>query len=32
MKFNNGLFLNEKFMQTIAKCNEYEAWEPKGAY
>ena len=32
MKFNNGLFLNEKFMQTIAKCNEYEDWEPKGAY
>ena len=32
MKFTNGVFLNEKFMQTIAKCNEYEDWEPKGAY
>ena len=32
MKFTNGLFLNEKFMQTVAKCNEYEDWEPKGAY
>ena len=32
MKFKNGLFLNEKFIQTIAKCNEYEDWDPKGAY
>jgi len=32
MKFTNGLFLNEKFMQTVSKCNEYEDWEPKGAY
>ena len=32
MKFKNELFLNEKFMETIAKCNEYEDWEPKGAY
>ena len=32
MKFANGIFLNEKFMTTVAKCNEYEDWEPKGAY
>ena len=32
MKFKNGIFLNEKFMATVAKCNEYEDWEPKGAY
>jgi len=32
MKFKNRVFLNEKFMQTVAKCNEYEDWEPKGAY
>ena len=32
MKFANGIFLNEKFMATVAKCNEYEDWEPKQAY
>ena len=32
MKFVNGIFLNDKFMATVAKCNEYEDWEPKGAY
>ena len=32
MKFKNEIFLNEKFMQTVARCNEYEDWEPKGAY
>ena len=32
MKFKNELFLNDKFMATVAKCNEYEDWEPKGAY
>ena len=32
MKFANGIFLDEKFMATVAKCNEYEDWEPKGAY
>ena len=32
MKFKNELFLNQKFMETVAKCNEYEDWEPKGAY
>ena len=32
MKFANGIFLNDKFMATVAKCNEYEDWEPKGAY
>ena len=32
MKFKNGIFLDEKFMKTVAKCNEYEDWEPKGAY
>ena len=32
MKFKNGVFVDQKFMETIAKCNEYEDWEPKGAY
>ena len=32
MKFKNGIFLDAKFMETITKCNEYEDWEPKGAY
>jgi len=32
MIFKNEIFLNEKFMETVAKCNEYEDWEPKGAY
>ena len=32
MKFKNEVFLNEKFMQTVARCNEYEDGEPKGAY
>ena len=32
MKFANEIFLNDKFMATVAKCNEYEDWEPKGAY
>ena len=32
MKFKNGIFVDQKFMETIAKCNEYEDWEPKGAY
>ena len=32
MKFKNAIFVDQKFMQTIQKCNEYEDWEPKGAY
>jgi hypothetical protein len=32
MKFKNKIFLDKKFMETIQKCNEYEDWEPKGAY
>ena len=32
MKFKNAVFVDQKFMQTIQKCNEYEDWEPKGAY
>jgi hypothetical protein len=32
MKFINAIFIDEKFMATIVKCNEYEDWEPKGAY
>ena len=32
MKFKNSIFVDEKFMETIQKCNEYEDWEPKGAY
>ena len=32
MKFKNAVFVDQKFMQTIQKCNEYEDREPKGAY
>ena len=32
MQFKNEIFINQKFMETIVKCNEYEDWEPKGAY
>ena len=32
MKYKNTILLNPKFMETIQKCNEYEDWEPKGAY
>ena len=32
MKFKNGVFVDQKFMETIQKCNENEDWEPKGAY
>ena len=32
MKFKNGIFLDAKFMETVGKCNEFEDWEPKGAY
>ena len=32
MKFKNAIFIDQKFMETIQKCNEYEDWEPKGAY
>ena len=32
MKFKNAVFVDQKFMETISKCNEYEDWEPKGAY
>ena len=32
MKFKNGIFLDVKFMETVGKCNEYEDWDPKGAY
>ena len=29
MKFKNAIFIDQKFMETVAKCNEYEDWEPK---
>ena len=32
MKFKNAVFVDQKFMETVAKCNKYEDWEPKGAY
>ena len=32
MRFKNGIFLDVKFMETVGKCNEFEDWEPKGAY
>ncbi len=32
MKFKNAIFVDQKFMETIQKCNECEDWEPKGAY
>ena len=32
MKFKNAVFLNEKFMETLTKCNTFEDWPPKDAY
>ena len=32
MKFKNAIFMNEKFMETLKKCNEFEDWPPKDAY
>jgi len=32
MKFKNEIFLNQNFMETIAKCNSHQGWEPKEAY
>ena len=32
MKFKNEIFLDEKFMETVAKLNAFEDWEPKHAY
>ena len=32
MKFKNAVFLNDKFMETIVKCNEFEDWDAKPAY
>ena len=29
MKFKNAIFVDQKFMETVAKCNAYEDWEPK---
>ena len=32
MKFKNAVFANEKFMETLVKCNTFEEWPPKDAY
>ena len=32
MKFKNGVFMNEKFMETLTKCNMFEDWPTKDAY
>ena len=32
MKFKNAVFMNEKFMETLTKCNTFEDWPPKDAY
>ncbi len=32
MKFKNGVFMNDKFMETLTKCNTFEDWPPKDAY
>ena len=32
MKFKNAVFMNEKFMDTLTKCNTFEDWPPKDAY
>ncbi len=32
MKFKNAVFVNEKFMETLTKCNTFEDWAPKDAY
>ena len=32
MKFKNEIFFNKQFMETVARVNTFEDWEPKGAY
>ena len=32
MKFKNAVFMSEKFMETLTKCNTFEDWPPKDAY
>ena len=32
MKFKNSVFMDEKFMKTLMKCNEFEDYPPKDAY
>ena len=32
MKFKNGVFVDQKFMETLTKCNTFEDWPPKDAY
>ena len=32
MKFKNEIFFNKQFMETLARVNTFEDWEPKGAY
>ena len=32
MKYSNQILINPKFMETLAKCNEFEDWPPKDAY
>ena len=32
MKFKNAVFMNEKFMETLTKCNTFEDCPPKDAY
>ena len=32
MKFKTAVFMNEKFMETLTKCNTFEDWPPKDAY
>ena len=32
MKFKNAVFVNEKFMEILSRCNTFEDWAPKDAY
>ena len=32
MKFKNAVFVNEKFMEILSRCNTFEDWAPRDAY
>ena len=32
MKFKNAVFVNEKFMEILSRCNKFEDWAPRDAY
>ena len=32
MKYNNAIFANQNFIETVNKCNDYEDFSPKDSY